>query len=268
MILEYGSSLPYSFLISEGDKLVSQNRPLKERIKLGILIKLLKLFFLIEKHLLKIKSINYPKEQFILSMWHCHQCLVYGIKDKSKFYALISASNDGEIIAKAAECLNIKSVRGSTKRRGVAASLELIDKLKEGNSAAIMVDGPRGPKGKVKEGIINIAPEHLAQIAEMQGTGEINSSVAKKVIKALWEEDCDASEYVKSNNLGQINDEKLLTEYINEAIAKNQKSVEDYKKGKTAAAKAIMGQVMSKTQGRGNPILIDKLLTEALQKLL
>lgn len=118
------------------------------------------------------------------------------------------------------------------------------------------------------EGIINIAPEHLAQIAEMQGTGEINSSVAKKVIKALWEEDCDASEYVKSNNLGQINDEKLLTEYINEAIAKNQKSVEDYKKGKTAAAKAIMGQVMSKTQGRGNPILIDKLLTEALQKLL
>lgn len=136
---------------------MSQNRPLKERIKLSILIKLLKLFFLIEQRLLKIKSINYPKEQFILSMWHCHQCLVYGIKDKSKFYALISASNDGEIIAKAAECLNIKSVRGSTKRRGVAASLELIDKLKEGNSAAIMVDGPRGPKGKVKDGIINIA---------------------------------------------------------------------------------------------------------------
>lgn len=136
---------------------MAQNRPLKERIKLGILIRLLKLFFLTEQHFLKIKSINYPSEQFILSMWHCHQCLVYGIKDKSKFYALISASNDGEIIAKAAECLNIKSVRGSTKRRGVAASLELIEKLKEGNSAAIMVDGPRGPRGKVKDGIINIS---------------------------------------------------------------------------------------------------------------
>lgn len=136
---------------------MASTRPLKERIKLGVLILLLKAFFLIEKHLLKIKSINYPKEQFILSMWHCHQCLVYGIEDKSKFYALISASNDGEIIAKAAECLNIKSVRGSTKRRGVAASLELIDKLKDGNSAAIMVDGPRGPRGKIKDGIINIA---------------------------------------------------------------------------------------------------------------
>ena len=103
------------------------------------------------------KNINYPKQQVIFSMWHCHQCLVYGIENKSKFYALISASNDGEIIAKAAECINIKSVRGSTKRRGVAASLELIEKLKDGNDVAIMVDGPRGPRYKVKDGIINIA---------------------------------------------------------------------------------------------------------------
>ncbi|MBQ9246258.1 lysophospholipid acyltransferase family protein [bacterium] len=106
---------------------------------------------------MRIKHINYPKGQFILSMWHCHQCLVYGVKDKKNFYVLISASNDGEIVAKAIEVLKLKSVRGSSKRRGVAASLELLDKLKEGASAAIMVDGPRGPKGKVKDGIINIS---------------------------------------------------------------------------------------------------------------
>jgi hypothetical protein len=134
-----------------------KNRKLKDRIKIFFLVLLLKTFFLTERFFVKIKSINYPEGQFILSMWHCHQCLVYGIKDKSKFYVLISASNDGEIIAKAAETLGIKSVRGSSKRRAVAASLELIDKIKEGNSAAIMVDGPRGPKGKVKGGIINIA---------------------------------------------------------------------------------------------------------------
>ena len=146
----------YSFSMA-GRDILATDRKFKEKLKLGVLIKLLKLFFLIEQHLLKIKNINYPKDRFIFSMWHCHQCLVYGVEDKSKFYALISASNDGEIIAKAAECLNIKSVRGSTKRRGVAASLELLEKLKEGNSAGIMVDGPRGPKGRVKDGIINIA---------------------------------------------------------------------------------------------------------------
>lgn len=118
-----------------------------------------------------------------------------------------------------------------------------------------------------ENGAIAIAPEHLAQVAEMLCSGEINSSVAKKVVKALWEHDEDAVEYVRANDLGQINDEELLTSYIREAIEKNPKSVEDYKKGKVAAAKAIMGQVMSQTKGRGNPILIDTLLTKALDAL-
>ena len=136
---------------------MAKKRGLKESFQLWILTKLLTFYFLTEQHLLKIKHINYPKGQFILALWHRHQCLTYGIKDKSKFYALISASNDGEIIAEAAKSLNIQSVRGSSKRRGVAASLELIEKLNEGNSVAIMVDGPRGPREKVKDGIVNIA---------------------------------------------------------------------------------------------------------------
>ena len=113
---------------------------------------------------------------------------------------------------------------------------------------------------------VPIAPEHLAQTAEMLGSGEINSSVGKKVIKAMWENDCDAREYVKANDLGQINDREKLREAVISAIESNPKSVADYKKGKTAAAKAIMGQVMSKTQGRGNPIVIGELLEEELKK--
>ena len=134
-----------------------KKRKLKEKVQLFILINLLKLFFTIEKHLVTIKTINYPKGQFILSIWHRHQCVVYSVEDKEHFYALISASNDGEIIAKACECLNIKSVRGSSKRHGTTAALSLIDKLKEGSSVGIMVDGPRGPIYKVKDGIVNIA---------------------------------------------------------------------------------------------------------------
>ncbi len=118
-----------------------------------------------------------------------------------------------------------------------------------------------------EKGEIAIDPIHMAQIAQMQGSGDINSSVARKVVKTLWEHDEDAQAYVKNNNLGQINDEALILSYVKEAIEKNPKSVEDYKKGKTAAAKAIMGQVMGRTQGRGNPVLIDKLLIETLENL-
>ena len=133
------------------------SRTKKENIQIGILTKILSGFFFIEKYFVKIKNINYPKQQVLFAIWHGEQCVVYGNEDKSKFYVLVSASNDGEIISKAIDTLGIKSVRGSSKRRAVAGSLELLDRLKDGSSVAIMVDGPRGPKGKVKDGIINMA---------------------------------------------------------------------------------------------------------------
>ena len=134
-----------------------KNRKFKEKLTLFVLKSLLKTFFFFQKFVTEIKTVNYPEGQFILSMWHGQQCVVYSVKDKENFYTLISASNDGEIIAEAALSLGVKSVRGSSKRHGASAALSLIDKLKEGSSIGIMVDGPRGPKGKVKDGIINIA---------------------------------------------------------------------------------------------------------------
>ena len=134
-----------------------KKRKFKEAFKLGTLIRLIKVFFTIQKYLLTIKTINYPEQQVLFAIWHRHQCIVYNTKDKSKFYVLVSASNDGEIVAKGIECLGLKSIRGSSKRHGTAASLEILDKLKEGNSVAIMVDGPRGPSEKVKDGIIFMA---------------------------------------------------------------------------------------------------------------
>ena len=70
---------------------------------------------------------------------------------------MISKSQDGDIIAAATEHMGIKVVRGSHKRSGAAASLALIEKLEQGECAAITIDGPRGPFGVVKDGVINIA---------------------------------------------------------------------------------------------------------------
>lgn len=70
---------------------------------------------------------------------------------------MISKSNDGDIIAAATEHVGIKVVRGSSKRSGASASLALLEKLEQGECAAITIDGPRGPFGVAKEGIINIA---------------------------------------------------------------------------------------------------------------
>ena len=134
-----------------------KKRKFKEKVTISVLTSLVKIFFFFQKFVTSIKTINYPEGQFILSMWHCHQCVVYAVKDKENFRVLISASNDGEIIAEGALSLGIQSVRGSSKRHGTSAALGLIDNLKDGGSIGIMVDGPKGPKRKVKDGIINIA---------------------------------------------------------------------------------------------------------------
>ena len=120
---------------------------------------LVKIAFHIKKYFYDCKVINYPKNLngCLFALWHSRQCGVYGIPEREKLHCLISRSRDGEIIAAAAESLGIKTVRGSQKKGGTQASLEILDVLKEGNNVAITIDGPKGRKEDVRKGIVEIA---------------------------------------------------------------------------------------------------------------
>ena len=109
-----------------------------------------------------------------------------------------------------------------------------------------------------------LAPAHLAQVAQLLGDGAINSSVAKTVIAALLTEDTDAVAYVDAHDLRQIADPAALRPCVERAIALCPKAVADYRRGKTAASRAIFGKVMAETGGRGDPAAIERLLTAAL----
>lgn len=107
----------------------------------------------------QIKSIDHPEiGPCIYAMWHGNQFCVYGIPNRGKVNVLVSTSIDGDIITHCANNLGLKTVRGSTARKGaVGGTIQILDRIKKGESAAIMVDGPKGPAGKVKGGIIKIA---------------------------------------------------------------------------------------------------------------
>ncbi|HAR99109.1 MAG TPA: hypothetical protein DCS11_09525 [Syntrophus sp. (in: bacteria)] len=78
--------------------------------------------------------------------------------------AIISQSRDGDMIAQIVSRLGFHPVRGSSSRGGKAALDALIAYL-DGHPAAVhAVDGPRGPKGEVKAGIIRIAQRSGALI--------------------------------------------------------------------------------------------------------
>lgn len=106
-----------------------------------------------------IKGYNEPAEKScIYAMWHKNQFLVYGIEDKAHLSIQVSTSLDGEIIASVIEKMGFKVVRGSAERRGaVTSTMQMITRLNEGESVGIMVDGPRGPLHKVKNGVIKLA---------------------------------------------------------------------------------------------------------------
>ena len=114
--------------------------------------------FKLEKIFYTCKCINYPKEKCIFALWHAHQCGVFSCNMHKKTCIMVSNSQDGEIISRAANAVGVETVRGSQNRGGAKASLELIKKIKEEDvNGALTIDGPRGPNRVVKKGIIEIA---------------------------------------------------------------------------------------------------------------
>jgi lysophospholipid acyltransferase (LPLAT)-like uncharacterized protein len=129
------------------------------------------------------KNYNSPnnyQNQHIFAILHSQQCGIYAIENRNHLYSMISASTDGDLMAYSGGRVGIKSIRGSSKRKGTSAALGLINKIKEGNSAAIAIDGPRGPVGVVKKGIIQIA-----------------KSSGKPIIPMVWQ--------TKSKNILRLN---------------------------------------------------------------
>lgn len=102
---------------------------------------------------------NNPKiSPCIYVMWHANQLLVHGFYNRPNTYILISNSIDGEIVARTAEKWGFKVIRGSSGKKGaIESTMQMISKLNNGESVAIMVDGPHGPLHKVKNGALKLA---------------------------------------------------------------------------------------------------------------
>ncbi len=110
---------------------------------------------------------------------------------------------------------------------------------------------------------IPVSPAHLARLVTMAADGQINSSTGKKVLDELWKNgDRDPAAYVREHDLMQLSDPVLLERLVDEAIARNPKAIADFKKGKTNALKSLVGQVMGKTGGRANPVIVQQLVDQ------
>ena len=118
-----------------------------------------------------------------------------------------------------------------------------------------------------EEQAVPVAPEHIAVLSDLLGQGKINGGTCKKVIAQLFREDGDPMEIIEAQGLQQISDPQVLRPMAEEVLRQSQKVVQDYQGGNKNAFHALVGQMMKKTQGKGNPQVISQVLSELLEQL-
>jgi len=112
-----------------------------------------------------------------------------------------------------------------------------------------------------------ITPENFAEFITLIYEGKISSKIAKMVLEEMFRSGIDPSHIIEEKGLVKITDEAEIERIIKEIISKNQKAVEDFKKGKVASFQYLIGQVMAKTKGKADPQLVNKILKQQLTKL-
>ena len=109
-----------------------------------------------------------------------------------------------------------------------------------------------------------VSPCRLGALADLLGSGTVNSSTAKKLLKRMTQADLDPKAVVEAEGLAQIRDRELLRSLVVTILQSNPRAVSDYKNGKTAALRALQGKLMAMTDGRADPLIAESLLRAML----
>ncbi len=110
-----------------------------------------------------------------------------------------------------------------------------------------------------------VKPAQLAGMLARIADSTISNSAAKKVFDALWNgEATSADEAIEKQGLKQVTDLSAIEPIIDEVLAANQRSVEEFRAGKEKAFNALVGQVMKASKGRASPAQVNELLKKKL----
>jgi aspartyl-tRNA(Asn)/glutamyl-tRNA(Gln) amidotransferase subunit B len=111
-----------------------------------------------------------------------------------------------------------------------------------------------------------IGPRRLAELIDLVDQGKVSFSVASQKIYPILLEDRLKTplEIAQAQNLIQESDEDSIKPFVESVLAENPAKVAEYKSGKKGLMGMFMGQVMKKSQGKADPKVATKILTELL----
>lgn len=112
-----------------------------------------------------------------------------------------------------------------------------------------------------------LTAEALGGLIGLVESRQINGPTAKELLPELFQKGGNPEELVKTRGLGQVSDTSVLEGFVDQVIAANPKSVEDFKAGKQAAAGFFVGQVMKLSKGKADPKMVGALIARKLAAL-
>ncbi len=147
--------------------------------------------------------------------------------------------------------------------------LELVNQVADHKMASNWVMGELSASINQTEGMkfaeAPVTPTLLAKILNRIIDNTINQKGAKQIFQAVWAgEGTDVDQLIEAKGLKQISDTGALEGIIDEVLAQNQKSVDEFRAGKQKAFNALVGQCMKKTRGKANPAQVNELLRKKL----
>ena len=113
---------------------------------------------------------------------------------------------------------------------------------------------------------MKLTPATLAKLIALVQDGKLNRNTAVKVFEAVFADNGDVDAYIKEHGLAQVSDAGLVTAVVEQVLAANQKSVEDFKSGKEKAFGFLVGQVMRQLKGQAAPAVVNQVLREKLSQ--
>ncbi|MGN1184393.1 MAG: Asp-tRNA(Asn)/Glu-tRNA(Gln) amidotransferase subunit GatB [Oliverpabstia sp.] len=111
---------------------------------------------------------------------------------------------------------------------------------------------------------LDFTPKHLADLILAVEEGKINQQNAKKVFAHIMDEDVEPVSYMKEHGLLMVSDSGAIEAAVDEVLAANPKTVEEFHSGKEKVLGFLVGQVMKKMKGKADPAKVNELLREKL----
>jgi len=104
-------------------------------------------------------------------------------------------------------------------------------------------------------GRARITPAALADLIRLVETNAVNAAAAKIVFARLFESGGEPGPLVEELGLAQVSEAGAIEAWVDQVLAAHAKSAADYRAGKPAALKFLMGQVMRLSRGKANPAM-------------